>query len=71
MAKKVKKTKEIKLISKPERGEYKDCPIISIPLLDGNKTEGQPFSFGLRKAKAICTYIQAIQKFYEEGMEGK
>ncbi len=71
MGKAKRKVKEIEVISKPEIGEYKGCPTISIPLLDGNNTEGQPFSFGLRKAKAVVAYIKDIKKFYEEGMRGK
>ncbi|PID59008.1 MAG: hypothetical protein CR986_07335 [Ignavibacteriae bacterium] len=44
-------------------GEYKDKPIISLPVAGSTK---YPFTFGLNKAKAIMEYIEDIKKFIEE-----
>ncbi len=56
-----------RLIKAPEIREYKDHPVLSIPLLDGKNKEGHAFTFGKRKAQAIVRYIGAIKEFVKEG----
>ncbi len=56
-----------RLIKAPEIREYKDHPVLSIPLLDGKNKEGHAFTFGRRKAEAIVKYIDDIKEFVEEG----
>jgi hypothetical protein len=51
----------IQKINKPERSEYKGNPILSIP-----QEGGYPFSFGIKKAKAIIVHLQAIKDFIAE-----
>jgi hypothetical protein len=50
---------EMRRIEKPEVGEYKGSPTISIPVGNG----GRPFTFGYRKAKAVLTYLEEIRSF--------
>lgn len=44
-------------------GEYKDKPIISLPVAGSTK---YPFTFGLNKAKAIIEYYEDIKKFIDD-----
>ncbi|WP_298666602.1 hypothetical protein [uncultured Methanofollis sp.] len=48
-----------KSLDKPEVGEYKGNPILSIPV----GKSGRPFSFGYQKAKAILLYVEEIRAF--------
>lgn len=45
-------------ISAPVEGEYKNNPTLSIPT-----ASGRPFTFGIEKAGAILTHLDAIQAF--------
>lgn len=49
-------------------GEYKEKPIISLPVAGSTKF---PFTFGLNKAKAILEYIDDIKKFVEDNDSNK
>ncbi|MDD4255905.1 MAG: hypothetical protein PHP59_11090 [Methanofollis sp.] len=48
-----------KSLDKPEVGEYKGNPILSIPV----GKSGRPFSFGYQKAKAILLSVEEIRAF--------
>lgn len=61
--------KERRTISEPERGEYKNHSVISLPLIDGDNKEGIPFTFGMRKAEAIVKYIDEIREFVDDENE--
>lgn len=54
--------------AKPEIGEFKDKPVIRIPLVDEPKPDNawHWFTFGKSKAKAIVKFYDAIKKFAEE-----
>jgi hypothetical protein len=49
-------------IVKPRIGEYQGNPTISIPF----GKDGQPFTFGYTKAKAILNWIDDIALFVKE-----
>jgi hypothetical protein len=54
---------------RPEVGDYKGSPTITLklPMKDGEKFE--PFTFGLKKARVIVADIKAIELFVQS--EGK
>ena len=55
--------KKKRQISQVEIGEFKGFKTISIPV----GKDGEAFTFGYTKAKAILTYIRDIEKFVNEG----
>lgn len=56
------KPKAKRTISKPEIGEFKGNKTLSIPV----GKEGEAFTFGYHKARAILTHIKSIEEFVEE-----
>ncbi len=44
-------------------GSYKGQPTISLPMDDGGK---YPFTFGIKKARAVLDYIDDIRAFVEK-----
>jgi hypothetical protein len=50
-------------ISQPEIGEFKGNKTLSIPV----GKEGEAFTFGYQKAKAILVHLKAIEMFVTEG----
>jgi hypothetical protein len=53
--------KKVKQITEPEIGEFKGNGTISLPV----GPEGNAFTFGVMKAKAILKYIKDIEGFVE------
>ena len=47
---------------KPEVGEYKGHSVITLPM----EGPGKGFTFGVKKAEAVITFIDEIKKFVEE-----
>jgi hypothetical protein len=50
-------------ISQVEIGEFKGFKTLSLPV----GRDGEAFTFGMNKAKAILTYIREIEKFVNDG----
>ena len=46
-------------IFEPEEGTFKGFPTLSLPV----GPDGEPFSFGVAKAKAIMMFKDAIEEF--------
>ena len=51
--------KKPKGIFEPTEGEYKGYPTLSLPV----GPDGDPFTFGIAKARAILMHLSAIEEF--------
>lgn len=49
-------------IFEPEESTFKGAPVLSLPV----GPDGNPFSFGLKKAKAILMFLPAIKRFVDD-----
>jgi hypothetical protein len=49
-------------IFEPTKSEFKGYPILSLPI----GPDGDPFSFGIAKAKAILMFLPAIRRFVDD-----
>lgn len=46
--------------------EYKGNPLLTLPILGRESTQGKPFTFGVAKARTILMYLEEIREFIDE-----